>query len=494
VSARRRPRLGPLVVALNLAGCTRGTLLPTPPPPQSAAQLERWRTPPALAPEPELERRGELQRVALDNGLHVTVVTRAESPSTVVRLWVPSAAEKREGPLVFVAGALRAGTELEPGKVLVDPRLGESAIGIHTDRKGTEFEWQVLPRASEHAVALLGRFVLHPTFEPEELKIRLQRELALIERRAGAYSRVHDIARGALPGLDEPVPEQEIQRLFALSPEGILHLYRCSTRPERAELVIVGPVSIEAALGWARRTFGAWQVGARAGEAGCARPAPPPAEATLKEAALKQPLVQLLGGSLGEPYLALALPGPHRESEDFAAFVLLSEVLRNRDEAWTKALRHAGATYGIDVDVIDSYPNFSLLEVHGQLEASAAAPALRALVLDIRGLEQHTSEAELETAKRVLIARHVETLSRESGLATAVTWELQRSHPPEEVYAWPRTLRAVDLEHCRRVARRWLSDAQPSIAVSSPPPGLIGGLDFPVTVRRRRWELRGQAN
>jgi predicted Zn-dependent peptidase len=485
VNTRPFPRLGALAFALGLAGCASGTTLPAAPPPQSAAQLERWRTPPALAAEPELRLEGEVQRFALGNGLHVTVVSRSESPSAVVRLWVPSAAEKHAGPLVFVAEALRAGTELEAGQMVVDPRLGESDIDIDTDRKGTEFEWQVLPRATERAVALLGRFVLHPTFEPEELQIRRQRELASIERYARSFTRVRDVARGALPLLDEPLPEQELRRVFELSPEQVLHLYRCSTRPEGAELVIVGRVSSEAALGWARRAFGAWQAGARAGETGCARPAPPPARP-----ALKQPLVQLLAGALGEPYMSLALPGPARESEDFAAFVLLSEVLKQRDQAATTALRHGRTAYGIDIDVSSAFDGFSLLELRGQLEASAATQALRALVLDIRGLEQHTIEADLETAKRVAIAGYVDALRSDSGLAASVASELQRGRPPEDVYAWPRTLRAVDLEQCRRVARRWLSDAQPSIAVSNPPSKLTEGLGFPVTVLHRRWQYQ----
>jgi zinc protease len=483
VKRRRLPRLCWVVLGLGITACATGSSLPAAPPPRSAAQLERWRTPPALAAEPELELQGNLQRVGLDNGLHVTVAARPESPSSVVRLWVPSAADKHHGPLVFVAEALRAGTEIEPGKVLVDPRLGESSIDIYTGRRGTEFEWQVLPRATEHALSLLGHFVLHPVFEHAELKIRMQRELAIIERYASSHYRIGDIARGALPLLEEPAPEQEAKRLFDLSPEGVRHLYRCSMRPEGAELVIVGPVSSEAALGWARRAFGKWRAGAQSGETGCARPEPPPTAAP----PLKEALVQLLAGAAGDPYIAVALPGPARESEDYAAFVLLAEVLKNRDQGSTMAIRHKGVSYGIDVDVSSMYQGFSLLELSGQLEESAAAAALRALVLDIRGLEQHTSEAELETAKRLSIAGYVETLRSDTGLAASVTWELQRGHPPEDVYAWPRTLRAVDLERCRQVALRWLSFAQPSIAVSGPPRGLTDDLDFPVTVRRRYW-------
>jgi predicted Zn-dependent peptidase len=429
-----------------------------------------------------------VQRVALGNGLHVTVLARAESPSTVVRLWVPSASEEGEGPLVVVAEMLRAGTQLEHGQVVVNPRLGESAIGIYTGRKGTEFEWQVLPRASQHAVELLGRFVLHPTFEPEELKIRLQRELTIIENYSTSYRRVDDLARSALPGIAVPPPDRAAARLLELSREQVQHLYRCNMRPEAAELVIVGPMASEAALGWARRAFADWQPGARSNETGCTRPAPPSASAS---APLQEPLVQLLSGSRGEPYLFLALPGPARESDDFLVFELLSRVLQERDRGSAQALRHTGTTAGIEAAVHSDYPGFSLLELHGQVEARGAQRALQALVLDLQRLEQELTEAELDTAQRRWTAEYVAGLRHDSVLAGWVSWELTRGHAPEAVYDWPRRLRAIDLERCREVARRWLSHAQPSIVVGTPPAHLSEGLGFPATVRRLNWTWRG---
>jgi len=470
-----------------LPACGPPSVLPPAPPPQTPAQLERWRTPPPLAAEPQLELRGELQRVALGNGLHVTVLTRAESPSTVVRLWVPSASEEGEGPLVAVAEMLRAGTHVEPGGLLVNPRLGESAIGIYTGRKGTEFEWQVLPRASRQAVSLLGQFVLHPTFELDELKIRRQRELAIIENYSRSFLRVNDVARSALPGVVVPPPDRAAARVLELSREEVQHLYRCAMRPEGAELVIVGPVASEAALGWARRAFADWQPGARSKETGCARPAPPADGVT---APLQEPLVQLLSGSRGEPYLFMALPGPARESDDFLVFELLSRVLQDREQGSAQALRHAGTSAGIDVEVSSDYVGFSLLELRGQVEASGVRRALQALVLDIRRLEQDLTETELDTAKRRWTAQYVHGLRNDQVLAASVAWELTRGRSPEAVYAWPQTLRAIDLERCRQVARRWLSSAQPSIVVGSPPSRMSENLGFPATVRRLTWTLR----
>jgi predicted Zn-dependent peptidase len=449
-----------------LGACAPPLALPPAPSPQSPAQLARWRTPPPLQAEPHIDLRGELQRVALGNGLHVTVLTRAQSRSTVVRLWVPSVSDEDEGPLVMVAEMLRAGTQGDHGARLVNPRLGESAIGIYTDRKGTEFEWQVLPRASQHALALLGQFVLHPTFEPEELEIRRQRELTVIERYSRSFARADDLARSALRGIAASRPDRDATRLLQLTRDEVQHLYRCSMRPEGAELVIVGPLPSEAALGWARRSFADWQPGPRSNETGCARPAPP---AATGPAPLQEPLVQLLAGSRGQPYLFLALPGPARESDDFLVFELLSRVLQDRDRGSAQALRHTGTTSGIEVAVHSNYPGFSLLELRGQVQASGVHSALQALVLDIQRLEQDLTEAELDTAKRRWTAEYVNGLRDDSVLAASLSWELSRGRSPEAVYEWPRTLSAIDLERCRQVALRWLSYGPLSIVVGNPP-------------------------
>ena len=487
MSRAARPRLPAPALALLLAACAPAAALPPAPAPQSPAQLARWRTPPPPEAEPQIELHGELQRVALGNGLHVTVLPRAESRSTVVRLSVPSAFEEGEGPLVVVAEMLRAGTQLDHGEVAFNPRLGESAIGIYTGPRGTEFEWQVLPRGSQHAVALLGQFVLQPTFDPAELKIRLQRELTIIESYAQSYQRVDDLARSALPGIPPRRPDREATRLLELTAEQVQHLYRCSMQPKDAELVIVGPVTSAAALGWARRAFGEWQPGPRANERNCARRAPAAAD---EAPAPEKPLVQLLSGSRGEPYLFMAVPGPARESDDFLAFELLSRVLQEREHGSAQELRHAGTSAGIEVGVHSDYAGFSLLELHGEVAARGARRALQALVSDLRSLEQNLTETELDTAKRRWTAEYVEGLRRDSVLAASVSWELSRGRPPEAVYEWPRTLAALDLERCRQTAGRWLTRAQPSIVVGNPPNKVTEGLGFPVSVRRLTWTWR----
>lgn len=455
--------------------------LPPAPPAQTPAQLERWRAPPPLEPEPEPALEGRAQRVSIGNQLSVTVVPRPDSRTTALRLWVPSMADVRDGPLVLVAEALRAGTQIAPEQLVVNPRLGESSISVYTDRVGTELGWQVLPRATRQAIELLAHFVLHPVFEPEELRVRLRRELGNIESRARSYQRIGDHARGGLPLLETPSPVEGVRRLLELTPEQVRHLYRCHMRPERAELVIVGPVDVDAALGWARKAFGTWQAGARDGETGC-KPMLPPTPAGAPQ--LKQALVQQLSGAVAEPHVWLALPGPARESEDFRPFALLAQVLKNRDAG---SMQHADATAAVGIDLDGQLQGFSVLELSGQLDARDPTRALRELVQSVRELERELTEAELEATLRSESARYVDAMRSEVAMANEVIAQLQAGRSPDVVFEWPRELRGWSLPRLRQVAGRWLTGAQPSIVVSNPPQNLARGLGFPVTVRNLRW-------
>src|SRR5512147_1110381 len=70
MSGLTRPRLRAPALASMLAACAPPAALPPAPPPQSPAQLARWRAPPPLEAEPQIELHGEVQRVALGNGEH----------------------------------------------------------------------------------------------------------------------------------------------------------------------------------------------------------------------------------------------------------------------------------------------------------------------------------------------------------------------------------------------------------------------------------------
>ncbi len=465
--------------------------LPPAPPPRSAAELGAWQQPPAVQAEPELRLSWGVQRSTLPNGLGVTVVTRAESETTVVYLHVPSAADRSMGEVASMAEALRAGTlHGSKGELYINPKLGSLPVRISTTPSGTTFSWHVLPAAGHKAVELLGEFVLKPAFDPMEVKIRQQQQLADIQRESVMlHGHAQRLARAALPTLQAPSHEEDARSLFKLAPALLRQIHACTVQPERAELVLVGPLSAEQGLSWATAAFGGWSTKAAAG--GCERwqakrSASDPASTRLDRAEL-----QMIFGAIGDPLVFIEVPGPAIDSPDYVPFLLLSKVLENRRTGAAWDLRHAGGTYGIRSGVFDGYPHLTLLELQGQVEPEKLQQALRSLVGDVRGLAGTLQEAELEVVKRRSRNELVNALTSNETVAWLVLNHARRGLGVAQLQEAPNELSRVDLARAREVAERWLSNSEPSMVVT----GLVGsGLGIAVTRKQLAWTSRPQAH
>jgi predicted Zn-dependent peptidase len=476
--------------ALLGAACAPArTALPPAPPPRPESELAVWRTPPPLAPDSEISLPFGITRVSLDNGLGVTVVTRPETKTTAIELWLPSAGDSSSGKVAVMAEMLRAGSRVK-AQVMTNPRLAFQAVNINTSASGTSFNWQVLPRATEQALGLLSSFVFAPVFEPEETQSRLREQLTYIQRYSGSAEHRLNLTRDALPGIDLPSPEVDARGLFKLDQKALRALHRCAISPRAGELVIAGPRTFDQVIPWARAAFG-----------GVAAAAPDPSCDALKLAThdpeqtrLDRIELQIIYGGSFDPVLMMAVPGPSLTSDEYLAFALLEEVLEGRDAGSAQALRHMGATYGIHSWINTSFPGLSLLEISGQVEPDNAQAALRQLITDMRELEQTLTEQQLEEVKRRWRNSYVTSLSSNGAVADSALWQIRRGRAPEAMKQWPNELMAVSLAQCRDVARHWLTNAQPAVTVTGVPVKLVRGLNMGgVNLREMLWTDELQA-
>jgi predicted Zn-dependent peptidase len=472
-----------LSLGLLLAGCS-GRPAPLPVVPATpASALWKWQSPPPLAPEGELALALSIRRVTLDNGLSLTVITRPHTQVTALELWVPSAGDRSEGIVSVMADALRAGTRVDGKTVLVNPKLAYEPIVILTNPKGTSFSWQALTRATEPAIGLLGHFVFHPVFEAEETRDRLQASLTSIQGYAGGPRHLANIARDVLPGVDLPTPEQDARGLFRLSPELLASVHRCVMSPRGAELAVVGPLSFEQVEPWARAAFGSIAVPPHDPSCDVYAIAPLNPE----NMRLSQVELGIIYGGAFDPVVMMSMPGPPSSSPDYVPFALLPEILEVRDAGSAQELRHMGATYGIHFGLNDSFPGLTLLEVQGQVEPDNAQQALRQVIEDIRGVSETLTAEQLEEVKRRWRNQYVNALSSNRAIADAALWQIQRGRSPAEMLEWPKELMQISVEQCRAVARHWLSEARPSVAVAGLPVKLVRGLNLSVHVREMYW-------
>lgn len=480
-----------LTVAALALGCapTRPALPPAPPA-QSAEQLSAWQQAPALQAEPPVHLDWGVKRTQLPNGVGVTVVTRAQSESTSVYLRVPSASDTSTGDVAVMAEALRAGTlHGSKGEVYVNPRLGQMPIRIATDATGTTFSWSVLPKGTHAAVELLGEFVLKPAFDKEEVQIRLQQELADIQGESVTlWLQTRRLARGIIPTLKAPSHEENALGLLQINPARLKQVHACTIQPTGAELVVVGPVEAGDALAWASAAFGGWAAQPAGPE--CQKWRAPVLAADPARTRLERAELQLVSGAVGDPVLVIDVPGPAIDSPDYVPFMLLTYVLESRRSGAATQLRHAGGTYGIHSNLVDSYPHLTLLELQGQVEPEFVEEALRSLIEDVRGLATSLQENELAAVKRSTRNGLVNWLTSNDAVAWLVLNHSRRGLGVDHLLDSPNELQQLDLARCREVAQRWLSNAEPSILVTGP---VERGLGIHVNSRRLAWTRQPQA-
>jgi predicted Zn-dependent peptidase len=476
---------------LVLLACGGGAPTPLPQVPGTPLSgLAQWGGPPPVAPEPDLTLPMAVRRVTFDSGVSLTVVMNEGSHTAALQLWVPSAGDRSQGPVAMMANALRAGTRVDEKTVLVNPQLAYEAIGIDTQASGSTFSWQVLERATEQALRLFGQFVFHPAFERQATEEQLHASLTFIQASSGGPAHLANIARGALPGLAVPSPEQDARGLFKLNPRELSRIHRCVMLPAGAELVVTSSLPFERVEPWARAAFGGLTAPTRDPSCGAFDIAPiDPATARTDRIELG-----IVYGGAFDPIVMMSLPGPAPRSAEYLPFALLGEVLEARDAGSAQELRHMGATYGIHFNLNESFPGVTVLDVQGQIEEDNVQRAVRQVIEDIRGLADSLTPEQLDEVKRRWRNRYIGGLASNGSVSSKALSQIRHGLPPESLTSLPNEVMQVSIERCRDTARQWLSDAQPSIAVAGLPGKLVRGLNLSAHTRAMRWtyELQEQ--
>jgi predicted Zn-dependent peptidase len=474
-------RLGALLVTLA-GGCAPARpALPPAPPPKPVAELERWKTPPPLAADrTALDLKLVTSRARLDNGLSVTVVARPETSTTSVLLWVPEAGDWTEGPVAAMAEALHAGTKVG-GEVMINPRLDFQQVNVATNAAGTSFRWNVMPDATHKAIDLLAAFVTKPAFDPAETRVKLRGTIDAIQRFSSGPGNLDRVNQSTLIG-NLPTPEEDALALIRLKLEDLAKIHACTMLPGRAELVVVGPTSSDDVTSWARAAFAGWQTAPPA-NGSCERWRAGRPSLTTEAKRLERTQLAIAYVGRPEPEISMLLPGPSLRSEDYVTYAVLARALFWRALTSDDTLRHAGATYTINTQIDDAYSNFSLLQIGGLLEPSVARESLRRLVEDNWSLSETLTQADLDTAKRMVRTELLSDLAYNARFADRVLWLLRQGQDPTQIAAWLDGISRIDLERGRAVARRWLQDTKPSIMVRASARKITAGLGLDVQLR-----------
>jgi hypothetical protein len=308
----------------------------------SPAQLAPWRQPPPLAPEEHLEVHLDIRHFKLASGVGVTVA-ETKGTSTSISLRVPAARDRSQGAVTAMVKSLRAGTRDGSNAPFFNPQIALAPIGFWTDVAATTFVWRVPQHGTRQALSLLGSFVRDPFFAPNEVRLRLQQQLAAIRDSSDPLSQLRQLARAGIPGLERPSYEQDARGLFRLAPM-LKQIHRCALQPRDAELVVVGPVRPDDAVAWATSALGNWRADPVATALACADWVTPAFPEHPNQARRERPLLLEIFGLQGDPRIAIDVAGPAIDSVDYLPFELLAALLEEHRSGSAKVLRHAGAT------------------------------------------------------------------------------------------------------------------------------------------------------
>ncbi len=446
--------------ALSFACSATGAAALPPPknlPPDPAAH---WASPPPPATsQPELPRL-PISRVALENGLSVSVVHLPESKTATVRLWVPKAGGHPLGPVSAMVAGLSAGT-LFRGQVAVRPRLSGQAIGSGTEPNGSTLTWRVLGRGVSTALPLLAAYATAPVFDEQETLNLLRGILGQLESYSRGRAYLRDVGRAALPTIEVKHPKDLAAAITDLSPATLAEIHRCTMSPEGAELVVAGPQPVETVTAWARKAFGTWEN--RSGSPGCEKWGYRSVDASEP---LDRPQLYIAHVGSKQPDILTILPAPPLGHPDRSAYWLAAQAITDNSQGVAASLRHAGATYGIHAHFNNAYPEQSLFEMTGAIDAEHATEGVKGLLENLVSFADRVDDAGIARAKRRSLTTHLQARRSDAGIASLVMWMRRKGRDAADVGDLEMEVQSTSPDACREAARRWTLNVQPVLLAS----------------------------
>ncbi len=227
-------------------------------------------TPPQSGP-PRPYHFPRITRATLDNGLRVLVAENHSAPILSLRTLVKSGADHDVAELAGLA-SLTADLIDEGAGSRDALRLAED-VGLLGGALGTGADWDasyvsidVLSRNASPSISILGDVTYKANLPPDELeRVRSERVTELLQQRDEPSTIAGKRFAGLLYGTgaygNSIAGNTESVSRIAL--DDVRRFYLSNYLPNNAALVVSGDITPEAAIDFARRSFGEWEKGAQ---------------------------------------------------------------------------------------------------------------------------------------------------------------------------------------------------------------------------------------
>jgi zinc protease len=393
----------------------------------------------------------------LDNGLTLLIMEDHRFPTVTLQLLISGAGglydpKDMPGLAGLTAEMLREGTKTRTSRQIAEEieRMG-AGLGASAGFGSPEAVVSAsgLSDNFEEWFALFTDVLLNPSFPAEELKnLKERRKVQLRQQRASPGFLAQERFSRAVYG-DHPaaVISPTVESLDAVKPEDLAAWHRARYAPQNAILGIAGDVRASELIPKLNRWLAAWKKTEL-------QETPPP---NPRPAAARRIYLVNRPGSV-QTTVAMGNIAIDRRSPDYIPMVVMNRIVGGGPAArlFLNLREEKGYTYGVySFFSAGKYPG--PWRAGGDMRTEVTDGAMTEFLREIHRIrEEPVPEAELEEAKRAVVAAFALSLERpEEVLSYAITRKLY-GFPEDYWDTYPAKIMAVTAADVQAVARKYI--------------------------------------
>lgn len=418
----------------------------------------------------------DIQKATLPNGLEVWLVPRRGLPRVDAVLAVRGAGlaaddAQHPGFATLLAGLLSEGTSKQDSRAIAETAQGlGGAIAASASNDGVLVSANALASRAPDMLALLGEVARMPTFPDNEVRLAQANALQGLKASEAQPGFKAERALAAAIYGDHPYGHTQPTEasIASVTPQLLREAHARRFRPDRALLVITGPIGRAEAMRAVEAAFGDWKA---SGAAPAQTPAAP------RTAAPAHVLVQREGSV--QSAIRLGRPGIAATDADYVPLQLAGTVLGGgfSSRLMQNLREDKGYTYG-------ARGGSSALREGGRVSASAdvrnevTGAAIKEFMAEYRRMgDEPVPAQELEDTKRYVAGGYLLNNQLQGAVAATLAGNWLVGLPAEFLGQYVPKIRAVDAAQVQAVSRKYFDPKDQSIVVVGDPKAVAEQLE-----------------
>jgi len=412
----------------------------------------------------------DITRHELANGLVVLVRENHNSPSVVIRGYLPVGAydeqPEQAGLAALTASALMRGTANRAfGQIYEELESVGASVGASGGTHFTGFGAKSLVEDLPLVLDILADVLRHPVFPNDGVEKLRGQILTDLEERAHDTRRMANLAFYELAYPQEHPYSRSLtgytETIGGLSREDLVDFYGRGYGAQEMVIVVVGAVETAAALAQIAAAFGDW--------AGHIYERPPLPEAP-RITEVRERIVVIPGKTQSD--IVLGYPGPPRTAPDFLDALVCNSILgvfglmgRLGDN-----VRDSQGLAYYSYSRLDGGPGPSPWRVVAGVNPTNVEPAIVSIRDEIRRIQEElVSENELNDNKAFITGSLPLRLETNEGVARSILNIERYNLGLDYLRRYAELIKKITAEQVRAVANRWLDPDAYALGIAGPP-------------------------